>query len=253
MMGSVFLNLAVVTICSRRSQLSAHAKTDTPDGCAVGLFKSKQDWAKWLEKNHRKGVGLWLRLAKKDSGLTSVSYKEALEVALCYGWIDGQKKPEGEQTWLQKFVSRSSKSIWSKINREKALALIASGEMKAAGVEAVEGARKDGRWKAAYDSPSRATVPSDFQTALDANPRAAAFFKTLDRANRYAVLWRIQTVRKAETRVRKIEQFISMLERGEKIHPDVDRPRARLRAPRLVSNQRPAAAANRRRRSQSEQ
>lgn len=201
-----------------RLQLSAQVKTKTPDGFPVKLFKSKQEWAIWLEKNHREGTGLWLRLAKKDSRLTSVSYKEALEVALCYGWIDGQKRPESEQAWLQRFLSRSSKSMWSKINREKALALIASGEMKAAGLEAIENAKENGRWDAAYDSPSGATVPSDFQAALGANPRAAAFFETLDRANRYAVLWRIQTVKKAETRTRKIEQFVAMLERGEKFH-----------------------------------
>src|ERR1700722_11855852 len=182
------------------------------------LFKSKHDWAAWLEKNHRKSTGLWLRLAKKGSRLRSVTYQEALQVALCYGWIDGQKRPENDETWLQRFVSRSSMSIWSKINREKALALIASGEMKAAGLEAIENAKKNGRWDAAYDSPSKAIVPSDFQAALDANPRAAAFFKTLDGANRYAVLWRIQTVKKAETRERKIVQFIEMLERKEKIH-----------------------------------
>jgi uncharacterized protein YdeI (YjbR/CyaY-like superfamily) len=148
-----------------------------------------------------------------------VSYMEAVEVALCYGWIDGQKRPESEQTWLQRFVSRSGKSIWSKINRDKALALIVGGEMKAAGLEAIENAKRDGRWDAAYDSPSGATVPGDFQAALDANLKATAFFKTLDRANRYAVLWRIQTVKKAETRARKITQFIAMLEREEKIHP----------------------------------
>jgi uncharacterized protein YdeI (YjbR/CyaY-like superfamily) len=187
-------------------------------GSTEKLFKSKQDWAAWLEKNHRKSPGLWLRLAKKDSGLRSVSYKEALEVALCFGWIDGQKRPENDQTWLQRFVPRSSRSIWSKINREKVLALIASGEMQAAGLEAIENAKKNGQWDAAYDSPSGATVPADFQKALDANPRAAAFFKTLDRANRYAVLWRIQTVKTAETRDRKIEQFIAMLEKKEKIH-----------------------------------
>jgi uncharacterized protein YdeI (YjbR/CyaY-like superfamily) len=185
----------------------------------IKLFKSKQDWAAWLEKNRDKSIGLWLRLAKKDSGLRSVSYKEALEVALCYGWIDGQKKPESQQAWLQKFVGRSSRSVWSKINREKALALIASGEMKTAGLEAIENAKKNGRWEAAYDSPSAATVPSDLQVALDANPRAAVFFKTLDKANRYAILWRIQTVKKAETRARKVEQFIGMLEREEKLHP----------------------------------
>jgi uncharacterized protein YdeI (YjbR/CyaY-like superfamily) len=151
--------------------------------------------------------------------LRSVSYQEALETALCYGWIDGQKKPESEQAWLQKFVPRSKRSIWSKINREKALALIASGQMHAAGMEAVEKAKENGRWNAAYDSPSGASVPSDFQAALDANPRAAAFFKTLDRANRYAILWRIQTVKKAETRARKIAEFVVMLDREEKIHP----------------------------------
>jgi uncharacterized protein YdeI (YjbR/CyaY-like superfamily) len=191
---------------------------DAPDSSAR-LFKSKQDWAAWLEKNHARSTGLWLRLAKKDSGLRSVTYQEALDVALCYGWIDGQKRPESEQSWLQRFVSRSSRSIWSKINREKALALIASGEMKAAGMEAIENGRKNGRWQGAYDSPSRASVPSDFQAALDGNPRATAFFETLDRANRYAVLWRIQTVKRAETRARKIAQFIAMLEREEKIHP----------------------------------
>lgn len=182
------------------------------------LFKTKKDWAAWLEKNHRTDPGLWLRLAKKGSSLHSVSYKEALEVALCYGWIDGQKKPESEEAWLQRFVPRGPRSIWSKINREKALELIASGEMKAAGLEAIENAKQHGRWEAAYDSPSGATVPDDFQKALDTNPAAAEFFGKLDRANRYAVLWRIQTVKKTETRARKIEQFVGMLERGEKIH-----------------------------------
>ena len=193
-------------------------KTKTSDVSPMRLFKSRQEWVVWLEKNHVKSTGLWLRLAKKDAGLRSVSKKEALEVALCYGWIDGQGKPEDEKTWLQRFVPRSNKSIWSKINRKKALALIASGEMNAAGLAAIENAKKNGRWEAAYDSPSGATVPSDFQAALDGNPRAKAFFETLDRANRYAVLWRIQTVKKAETRARKIREFIGMLERKEKIH-----------------------------------
>ena len=182
------------------------------------LFKSKQDWADWLEKNHGKSAGVWLRVAKKHSGVRSVSYKEGLDVALCDGWIDGQKRPEDEKTWLQRFVPRSSKSIWSKINREKALGLIASGEMKAAGLEAIENAKKNGRWEAAYDSPSGATVPRDFQAALDGNVRAKTFFEKLDRANRYAVLWRIQTVKKAETRARKIREFVGMLERGKKLH-----------------------------------
>jgi len=172
-----------------------------------------------LEKNHAASSGLWLRTAKKGSQLKSVSYQEALEVALCYGWIDGQKRPENEEAWLQRFCPRSVRSVWSKINREKALALIASGDMKPAGLAAIEDARKNGRWESAYDSPGNATVPADLQAALDANPKAATFFQTLNSANRYAILWRIQTVKKAETRTRKIAQFIAMLERHEKLHP----------------------------------
>jgi uncharacterized protein YdeI (YjbR/CyaY-like superfamily) len=193
-------------------------KPTSPDGAPVTLFKTRDDWALWLEKNHRTSSGLWLRFAKKGSKLRSISYAEAVEVALCYGWIDGQKRPESEEAWLQKFVARSSRSVWSKINREKARALIERGEMKPAGLEAVESAKKNGRWESAYDSPSAAAAPADFQSALDANPRAAEFFEKLDRTNRYAILWRIQTVKKAETRARKITEFIAMLERGEKIH-----------------------------------
>jgi uncharacterized protein YdeI (YjbR/CyaY-like superfamily) len=191
----------------------------------VRLFLNREAWDVWLEKNHRKHEGLWLRLAKKGSGMQSVTYGEALDVALAYGWIDGQKRPESEQTWLQRFVPRGARSIWSKINREKALALIASGGMKAAGLEAVDQAKKSGRWESAYDSPKGAEVPSDFQAALDASPRAGGFFQGLDRANRYAMLFRIQTVKKAETRARKIVEFVGMLERGERIHePQRKRP-----------------------------
>lgn len=150
--------------------------------------------------------------------MRSVTYAEALEIALCYGWIDGQKRGESEHAWLQRFLPRSAKSIWSKINREKAAALIANGKMKAAGLAAVDAAKKDGRWKAAYDSPRGARVPDDFHAALNARPRAREFFAALDRANRYAILFRIQTVKKAETRVRKIQEFVEMLERHERIH-----------------------------------
>lgn len=183
------------------------------------LFKSKRDWAAWLDKNHRKHPGLWLRIAKKDSGLQSVTYQEALEAAICYGWIDGQKRPEDDKAWLQRFVPRSSKSIWSKINREKALALIKSGEMKPAGLEAIENAKKNSRWEFAYASQSKASIPPDLQKALDASPKAKAFFATLDSANRYTILFRTQNVKKAETRAKKIEQYIAMLERKEVIHP----------------------------------
>jgi uncharacterized protein YdeI (YjbR/CyaY-like superfamily) len=182
------------------------------------LFKDQKSWAAWLSRNHSKSSGIWLRLAKKDSGLNSISYQEALEEALCYGWIDGQKRPENARTWLQRFVPRSEKSIWSKINCGKALALIKCGRMQAAGLQAIERAKSNGRWDAAYDSPSRATVPEDFQLALNANLRATEFFNTLDRANRYAILFRIQNAKKAETRERKIREFITMLESHEKIH-----------------------------------
>lgn len=184
----------------------------------VRLFTIQADWAAWLEKQHRHSQGLWLRLAKKGSGLQSVTYGEAIEVALCYGWIDGQKRGDSDQAWLQRFLPRSANSIWSKINRDKAVALIASGRMNAAGLEAVEAAKKAGRWDAAYDSPKAAKVPEDFEAAMDARPRAKKFFQSLDGANRYAVLFRIQTVKKTETRARKIREFVEMLERNETIH-----------------------------------
>ncbi|MGA9510405.1 MAG: YdeI/OmpD-associated family protein [Candidatus Sulfotelmatobacter sp.] len=193
---------------------SAEANAARP----VWLFSSRRGWEEWLETNHRKSVGVWLRLAKKGSGLSSVSYGEALEIAICYGWIDGQKRPESEQAWLQRFVPRSAKSVWSKINREKSLALIAQGRMQAAGLEAIENAKKNGRWESAYDSPKAAEVPEDLQEALDASPGAREFFRSLDRANRYAILFRIQTVKKAATRAAKIRQFVEMLERNERIH-----------------------------------
>ncbi len=151
--------------------------------------------------------------------MQSVSYGEALEAALCYGWIDAKKKPESDQAWLQRFTPRRAKSIWSKVNREKAAALIAAGRMQPPGLEQVERARQDGRWSAAYDSPADAAVPADLQAALDRNARAKAFFQTLDRANRYAVLWRIQTAKKTETRARRIRRFVEMLEKREKLHP----------------------------------
>jgi uncharacterized protein YdeI (YjbR/CyaY-like superfamily) len=191
----------------------------TPVEIPVILFAKPKDWEVWLKANHAESKGLWLRLAKKNSGIESVNYAEALDVALCYGWIDGQKKSYDETTWLQKFTPRGAKSIWSKINREKADALIESKRMKAAGLKAIESARQDGRWEAAYDSQSKATMPEDFQAALDQNAKAKAFFATLKSVNRYAILFRIQTAKKAETRIKRIRQFIEMLEKHETIHP----------------------------------
>lgn len=185
----------------------------------VVSFARPSDWAGWLAENHASSRGAWLKLAKKASGVASVTYAEALEVALAWGWIDGQKQSHDDAAWLQKFTPRGARSIWSKVNREKALALIASGEMKPPGLAEVERAKKDGRWDAAYDSPSRATVPEDLAAALAANPRAAEFFSTLNAANRYAVLFRVHTAKKPETRARRIAQFVEMLARGEKLHP----------------------------------
>jgi uncharacterized protein YdeI (YjbR/CyaY-like superfamily) len=149
----------------------------------------------------------------------SVSYLQAVDAALCFGWIDGQKKGDDESYWLQRFTPRSGKSIWSKINREKAVRLIALGQMNEAGIREVERAKSDGRWDGAYDSPSGATIPADFQAMLDETPKAKAFFATLDSRNRYAVLFRIQTAKKAETRAKRVRQFTEMLSQHKKLHP----------------------------------
>lgn len=182
-------------------------------------FANQEAWEKWLKTNHLTSSGVWLRLAKRASGTPSVTYAEAIETALCYGWIDGQKQSHSAEAWLQRFTPRGRKSIWSKINREKALALIENGKMKPAGLAEVDRAKQDGRWEQAYDSPSSATVPADLQAALNKNPRARAFFATLERRNRYAILWRVQTAKKPETRAKRIALFVGMLERGEKLHP----------------------------------
>ena len=194
-------------------------KTEPPAELPILPFKTQKAWATWLERNHAKSPGIWMRFMKKATGEKTITYDEALEVALCYGWIDGQGKSEGERSHIQKWVPRRKRSIWSKRNTEKALALIESGRMKPAGLAEIERAKADGRWAAAYDSPSRSTVPPDLQAALDKMPRAKTFFATLDSRNRYAILHRIQTAKKAETRERRITQFVEMLANGEKIYP----------------------------------
>ena len=181
-------------------------------------FASQSKWADWLAKQHDKSAGVWLKLAKKDSGIPSVTYAEALDIALCYGWIDGQKKSFDEKYFLQKFTPRGPKSIWSKINTEKVERLIASRQMKPAGLKAIETAKADGRWEQAYNSQKNISMPKDFQSALDKNKKAKAFFETLNSANRYAFLFRIETAKKAETRAKRIQQFVEMLEKNEKFH-----------------------------------
>lgn len=193
-------------------------ETNSPDGKPIIEFQRKSAWMSWLRKNYDRSTGVWLRLAKKDSGLTSISRNEALDVALCYGWIDGQARSEGDETWLQKFTPRGKRSIWSKKNRENVQRLIDSGEMRRAGSAEIERAKKDGRWDAAYDSPRTMPVPDDLQATLDKNRKAKAFFEKLDSRNRYAILFRIHTAKRAETRAKRIREFVGMLERGETIH-----------------------------------
>jgi uncharacterized protein YdeI (YjbR/CyaY-like superfamily) len=183
------------------------------------LFETLHDWTTWLEANHASATGVWVRMAKKASGIPAIDYNQAVEGALCYGWIDGIKKSYDETSWLQKFTPRGPKSIWSKINREKVQALIERGQMRPAGMRAVEAAQADGRWQAAYDSQRNATIPDDFQAALDGSAEASRFFATLNSANRYAFLFRIHQAKRAETRAKRIQDYIAMLERHEKFHP----------------------------------
>jgi uncharacterized protein YdeI (YjbR/CyaY-like superfamily) len=182
-------------------------------------FATQSEWEAWLEANGSVSSGVWLRLAKKSAEQPTLTYAQAVEGALCHGWIDGQKKSHDGAYWLQRFTPRSTRSIWSKINKAKAEALIAAKRMRPAGLAAIERAKLDGTWDAAYASSSTATIPDDLQRALDANPKAKAFFETLNSQNRFAILFRIQNVKKAETRAKKIAQYIEMLSKGEKIYP----------------------------------
>jgi len=178
-------------------------------------FESKKKFTEWLAKNHDKSAGVWMKLAKKATGIPSVTYAEAVEVALCYGWIDGQAGSFDDKFWLVKFTPRRPKSIWSQINTKRVEQLIASGEMKPSGLKAVEAAKQDGRWAAAYSSPKNIVVPEDFQSALEKNKKAKAFFESLAGSKRYSFLFRIETAKKAETRMKRILQFVEMLEKGE--------------------------------------
>ena len=175
-------------------------------------------WCAWLAANHASSEGVWLLIAKKGSRSRTVTYAEAVDGALAWGWIDSQKQTYDENAWLQRFTPRKKTSPWSKINRERAEALIRDGRMQPPGLAEVERAREDGRLEAAYDSAKVARVPADLAARLARNARAARFFATLDAANRYAILWRLQTARKPETRARRLAKFVAMLARGERIH-----------------------------------
>lgn len=180
---------------------------------------SADEWSHWLARHHASSPGVWLQLGKKGASSSTVTYAEAVEVALTWGWIDSQKRPHDATAFLQRFTPRKSGSPWSKINRDKATALISAGRMENPGLAEVERAKEDGRWDAAYDGARTSTVPEDLAAALAANPRARAFFPQLDGANRYAILYRVQTAKRPETRARRIAEFVAMLERHETLHP----------------------------------
>jgi uncharacterized protein YdeI (YjbR/CyaY-like superfamily) len=182
-------------------------------------FDSLLTWQVWLARNHRTSEGVWLRIYKKASGEASVTYAEALDAALCYGWIDSLKRPKDRRSWLQRFGPRRGRSGWSRLNTRHAERLIKAGSMKAAGLKEVMAARKDGRWQRAYDSPSAAVIPADFLSALAVNKKARSFFEGLNRANTYAIAYRLQTAKKPETREKRMLAILAMMARGEKFHP----------------------------------
>lgn len=188
-----------------------------PDDLPILHFQDEGEWEKWLSV-HYSSKGLWLKIAKKDSGIASVNYAQALDVALCHGWIDGQKRGLDEKFFLQRFTPRRPRSLWSKINIGKVEGLIASGRMQPAGMREVEAAKADGRWDAAYHGSGSMEIPAELATALAKNRKAKAFFDTLDKTNRYSFCWRVQTAKKPETRIARAEKFVAMLAKGEKIH-----------------------------------
>lgn len=188
------------------------------DELPIVLFATPAELEAWLEGEGAGSDGAWLKIAKKGSGVKSVSYAEALEVALCFGWIDSQKRGFDEQCFLQRFTPRRPRGRWSRINREKAEGLLEAGRMRPAGMAEVEAARADGRWEAAYEGQRTARVPADLQRELDLHPAAREFFARLDGANRYAIVYRLGEAKKPETRERRLRKFVGMLERGEKIH-----------------------------------
>lgn len=188
------------------------------DSKPILAFATVEEWEAWLDAEHGRSDGVWIKFAKKGSGVESVVYAEALDVALCYGWIDSQVSRYDERHYLQKFTPRRPRSKWSQLNREKIEALARQGRLRPAGLEQVELAKADGRWEAAYASPANVEVPDDLRHALDRSPRAAEFWAGLSKSNRFAVIYQLQDAKRPETRARRLEKFLGMLERGEKLH-----------------------------------
>ncbi len=188
-------------------------------GLDILAFKSPGAWENWLAKNHTKSKGLWLKIFKKDSGKPSITYSEALDGALCYGWIDGQKDRHDGEAWLQRFSPRRPKSVWSQVNTGHVMRLTQEGRMKPAGLREVEAAKKDGRWKKAYPAQSKATYPKDFLAEVKKNKKALAFLESLDRINRFAIIYRLHAAKKPETREKRLKQYVAMMAKGEKLYP----------------------------------
>jgi uncharacterized protein YdeI (YjbR/CyaY-like superfamily) len=190
-----------------------------PSDLPVLAFATATEFEQWLEREHATAPGVWLRFPRKGTGVPSLTYEEAVLVALCFGWIDGQARSHDETAWLQRYTPRRRRSIWSQINTERVARLVEEGRMRAAGLAEVERAKADGRWDAAYAPPSTAGVPPDLEAALKATPAAAEVFAGLDSRNRYAILHRLATAKKPDTRARRIATFVAMLEQGELLYP----------------------------------
>lgn len=188
------------------------------DNRPILSFAKAKDFEAWLKKNHATSDGMWLRFYKKASGVATISYIEAVEVGLCFGWIDAVMNSFDEQSYIQRFTPRRPKSIWSKVNIDRVGRLIEEGRMKTPGLKQIEAAKADGRWEAAYDSPANTTMPEDFLQRLGKNAKANKFFKTLNKANTYAIAWRLQTAKKPETRLKRMNLILEMLAKGEKFH-----------------------------------
>ncbi|KAK4108114.1 hypothetical protein N656DRAFT_792818 [Canariomyces notabilis] len=205
---------------SKGSAMGSVAATVSPaisGSLPIQLFENANAWETWLEANCAQSTGLWLKISKKGSGIASVTYDEAVDTALCFGWIDGQRKSLDAEHFIQKFTPRRKKSMWSKRNVDKVAELIAAGRMRDAGQLEIEAAKADGRWEKAYSSSSVMQVPADFRAALDRNKKAKAFFEGLNKTKRYSFLWRIETAKRDETRQKRIEQFVQLLSEGKSL------------------------------------
>jgi uncharacterized protein YdeI (YjbR/CyaY-like superfamily) len=195
------------------------APPGAPSRAGVKAFKTPEAWSKWLAAHHAQADGVWLRFFKKDSGVATITHAQALDEALCWGWIDGQARPEGARSWLQRYTPRRARSAWSKRNRDHVARLEREGRMQPSGRAQVEAAKRDGRWSRAYDAPSDARPPEDFLRALRRNRKALAFFESLNRANVFAICYRLQTAKKPETRQRRLESILQMMKDGRSFHP----------------------------------